>query len=509
MAEHKSIYRGENVRLTKPVSPLIVETCYPGPGKEINGRYAELRQKLKAFHAFDKAHLVMLYEQGHVTREEARKMFGVFRDIEAEGMEDVRDDTHENMHSGEYLLTSRLGKEIGGKLHLGRSSGDLTALGNLFTMLRRETKLLEKFNEFREALLKKAEENIDTVMPAYTHGQHAQPMTFAHYLLSLVCKFDRDFDRLRCFFERYDENPAGAAIISGSEFHLDQKRTAELLGFSRVSKNTLDAVWGRDWHLEAQADLTILFANIAQMSEDLYVWSTSEFNLVEFADALCGTSSIMPQKKNCHAVQYLRGLSGIGAKYFVENVYVFKNPTGAPVMDGQRIMDDLWRGYDEATVAMPLATEMIDTLTVNKDVMVERAGHYWATATDLAGEMVKEFDLPWRFAHQIVGTTVRIAIERQVLPLELTQDIVDEAAVLATGKPLGMTTENIRKALNPVNAVNNHDMIGGPAPVRIREELAEHWAVLEKDKEWLAAKQQQHKVAADKLEQAIDAILAD
>ncbi len=314
--------------------------------------------------------------------------------------------------------------------------------------------------------------------------------------------------RIRQFFERNDKSPAGAAILAGSEFGLDQTRMAELLGFGGVAYNTLDAVWGRDWHLEANAILSTLCETISQLCEDLFIFSMSEFGMVEFDDSLCGTSSIMPQKKNCHAVQYLKGLVGITTRYFVENAYIFKSGTGSPVMEGQRIMDDLWRVYDEMTAAMPLLGEMIETLTVNTDVMRARAGAYWATAADLAGSMVLGHNLPWRSAHQIVGATVRISIAKGVKPGELTAEIVNQAAAEVGETSPGMTTEEIRKALDPMSAIMKHDMIGAPAPVRVLEELADHRARLKADREWTQTQKRRHRQAAAMLENAIDKILA-
>ena len=375
-------------------------------------------------------------------------------------------------------------------------------------MLRRQLKLLESLNGLRTSLLRLAKENLETVMPGYTHGQHAQPTTFGHYLLSCVCAFDRDFQRIRQFYERFNVSPAGAAILVGSEFPLDMQRTCELLGFDRIMDNTLDAIWGRDWHLECYSLLLMLTTTIDRMCEDMFTWSASEFGMIEFDDSHCGTSSIMPQKKNCYSVQYLKSLGGITLGYLVENAVVYKAQTGAPVMEGQRIMDDIFAAYDEVETGLRLWSEAIDLLTVHGDRMEELAGKYWATAADLAGTMVLDFHTPWRIAHQITGASVRMALERGITPQQLTGALVDEAAVLVTGKPLGMTDSQVHTALDPKRSIQNHALHGGPAPVRTREELHLHQDRLLKDTAWLELQKQRHQKAATRLEEAIDTILS-
>ena len=502
-----AFYRSANIRLTKETSDNLKKTCYPGPDELINGKYARLRPQYLAFQAFDKAHIIMLCEQGWLSQKEAADMLAVLRELEEGDVEEARAATGEHWHAGEAILTQRLGKAKGGKMHLGRSSGDLLNVTYRYTLRQRLLALCGAFNEFRSAVLKVAEEHKNTVMPAYTHMQHAQPMTFGYYLASWAAAYDRDFERLRQFFARANVSPAGAAIIGGSEFQLDRARTCELLGFDKVSVNCFDSVWGRDVEIEAMSLITVLGGDIGRLAEDLLLWSTPEFRMVESDDALCGTSSIMPQKKNSYALEYLKGLPCFTSGACMEMAMVHKNPTSAPVLDWIRMMGDTWRCYDELITAIPLAEEVISTLKVNKELMRYRAGYYWATATDLAGVMVKECNIPWRQAHQITGITVRLGIERNLNPEEIGADLVREASRQFNGQDLEITDGQVRRAMNPEESVKNHNMPGGPAAERVAEELDVHKKILLDDRAWLEKQKIHNDNAAKLMESVIDRII--
>lgn len=502
-----SVYRGEGVRLKKETSQNLINTCYPGADETVMGKYARMRPQLPYFHAFDKAHLVMLVEEGLVSADIAKKMFAVFREVEQLGVEETRAATCEHMHSGEAILTARLGKEIGGSVHLGRSSGDLLTVSYRMAMRERLLAMCEQFNLMRKAVLKLADENLETVLPSYTHMRHAQPQTLAHYLGFWESSFDRDFERFKEYYKRLNMSPAGAAVVVGSDFPLNRERTCELLGFDEINLNTLDSIYSRDVEIEAHTILTVMAATLGRLCEDLLLWSSSEFAMVEIDDGLCGTSSIMPQKKNAYGVEYMKGLVGTCLGYLVESVTIYKNPPTATTFEWIRNLTDAWRAYDEVTTALPLMTETLETLTINKERMLQQAGACWDTATDLAGAIVRECNLPWRFGHQITGVVVRMAIDEGRKPQEVDSAFVDRAAEVIMGKPLHIDEDVIRRAMDPAHSVLAHNMPGGPAPQRMREELAIHHKKLESDVAWTAESRRKLETASQKLEAAIDAIM--
>jgi argininosuccinate lyase len=502
-----SVYRAANIRLAEGVRPELAEVCLPGPDETVLGRYARMAPQLAAFHAFDKAHIVMLMEEGLLPVADARAMLRVLRGLEASDAVMQRHATAEHMHSGEAILTETLGAEVAGKMHLGRSSGDLLAVSFRYTLRERLMRMADGLNALRHVLLALAREHVHTVMPGHTHLQHAQPDTFAHYLLAYASAFDRDAERVRQFHARLNLSPAGAAILNGSEFALNRDRVANLLGFDGLALNTRDAVWGRDLEIEAHAITVLLAGNFNRLSEDLMLWSSPEFGLVECADGFCGTSSIMPQKKNPNALECLKGVVATATGYLVSTAMVHKNPSTVPVFEWVRSMSDAWRGYDEMNSALPLMSAILQTLTVHGDRMERSAGRHWATATDLAAALVRHAGLPWRVAHQVTGITVRMAVESGIAPDELTPHMVDAASQQHLGRPLHLPEDVIRAALDPRASVGRHRMPGGPAPERVQEALALHDASLAADEAWATSARSQVDAAAQRLEAAIDAAL--
>lgn len=503
-----SVYRAENIRLTEDVRPELADICLPGPDESVLGQYARMRPQLEAFHAFDKAHIAMLAEEGLIDGAGARAMLAELRRIEAGDMVATRAATAEHMHSGEAILTAALGKDVAGTMHLGRSSGDLLAVSYRMTLRARLLTVVAQLDAVRRATLDLAWRHIDTVMPGCTHLQHAQPESFGHYLLSWASAFDRDAERIRQFYARLNLSPAGAAILNGSEFPLDRDRVAALLGFDGLALNTRDAVWGRDLEIEAQAVMTILAGDFNRFAEDLMLWSAPEFGFVETADGFCGTSSIMPQKKNPNALECLKGVVATTTGFLMSTVMVHKNPSTVPVFDWVRSMSDAWRCYDEVAGGLRLMAAVLGDLTVHGERMEAASARHWSTATDLAAAIVRHADIPWRAAHQITGITVRLAIEAGQTPATLSSALVDEAARQQIGRALSIPQAIIADALDARQSVARQQLPGGPARARVEEALAIHEAALAADLTWYGDTNARIAAAAAALEGAVDDLLA-
>ena len=502
-----SVYRAANVRLSEPVHPLLAQACLPGEDEGVLGKYARMRPQLAAFHAFDKAHVVMMAEQGLLARADAAAMLRVFRQMEEQGAEAVRAETGENMHSGEALLTQALGRDVSGKLHLGRSSGDLLAVAFRLTLRDRLLALCGALDGLRADVLALARRHAGTVMPGHTHLQHAQPMTFGYYLLSMLSGFDRDAERYRAFYARLNQSPAGAAILVGSAFALSRERVADLLGFDGLALNARDAVWGRDLEIESHALATMLAGNVNRLAEDLMLWSAPEYGMVESADGLCGTSSIMPQKKNPNALEHLKGLVATASGTLVSAIVVNKNPSAAPVFEWIHALTDHWRVHDELLLGLPLMGAVLQSLVVHEDRMEALAGRHGATVTDLAALIVEARGQSWRGAHQIAGIAVRLALSDGRLPGEIDAALLDRAGREFNGQPLGLSEQAVAQALDARASVARHSMPGGPAPDRMREALDLHARCLEADHQWLSQQTQRQAQAAQRLEAAIDGLL--
>jgi len=489
-------FRGTGVRLTE---------------EEIAGmREHESEEELPmlyAYHMFDKAHLVMLIEENIISGEDGIKMLNALREMEAEGVEEARLRVGGGMHSGEPYLIMKLSEDVGGRIHVGRSTGDLSRAGRRVKQRDSLLEVMGEINNFREALLKVAKEHIDTLMPGMTLGQHAQPITLGHLLLAWASVLERDFERLGETYQRINMSPAGAAIMTGSDFPINRWRTAELMGFNRPLKNTHDAILSPDDLLEDAAVLAILNANLGRWAEDIILWFTSEFRLIDIPDRFCGTSSIMPQKKNPVAMGGIKGAFSHAVGSLVTGFMAEKDPTGLPV-DHRYQTDALWRTFDDSSRNLKWFTDLLPSMKVNKELMKERAGAFWTQATDIAGALVKEKGLPWRTAHQIVGILVRLSYERGLKPQDVDTNLLDEAAIQYMNKPVGLSAESLKKALDPAEFVKGRTLYGGPAPEEVLRRISDFEERLKQDREKTVTLQEKIEEAAQKLENAIDALVS-
>ncbi len=491
-------YRTAGIRMTEEIAPSLL--AYRG------GR---VTWRLYAVHAFDKAHVTMLTEEGLIPREDGIVMLKALREMEAEGVDEVRERVSGGIHSGEQYLIRKLGEQIGGRMHLARSSGDLDEVSIRLPMRDLLLQVMDKVCQFRRVLIDLARQHVDTVMAGYTHAQHAQPSTWGHFLLSWVAVLERDCERLYLAFQHANRSAAGAAIMTGSDFPINRQRVAELLGCDSVEKNTWDAILSHDGLLETQASLAILHSSLARWSEDLMLFSTAEYGLIEFPDRFCGSSSIMPQKKNVNATQEIKGAAAESVGALMTNFLVQKAPTGVPIME----LEIPWIAYQNSarTILRDLdwMIEFMPALKVNKEFMARRAGEYWAQASDLVGALVREKGLPWRTAHQIVGILVRHSIEQGVKPRDVTPQMVDEAAIEYFDQPVELSNEALQVALDPAACVSRRTLYGGPAPSEVARRLPKYEQILADDLARVRAAQTRIKDAAAELERVIDQLVAE
>ncbi len=276
-------------------------------------------------------------------------------------------------------------------------------------------------------------------------------MTLAHLWLSWAANLARDFERLHGAYRRVNTSPAGAAIMVGSNFPVNRARTAELLGFDAVHENCADAILelNADDSLDMPAVIAILYHSMAKWADDIIQWTTSEYAFVDIPDRYCGTSSIMMQKKNVIGPAEVKGASAEALGCFVTSYHALKGTTGLPITERYYALDMLWRVADNAVRDLGWFCDLLPALEIRKEHMREQAWRHWATATDLAGALVRERDLPWRTAHQIVGILVRLCEERGLGPADVTPALLDEAAIAYHDVPAGLDQRSIAAALDP------------------------------------------------------------
>ncbi|WP_430510447.1 argininosuccinate lyase [Gottfriedia solisilvae] len=325
------------------------------------------------------------------------------------------EDIHMNIES---MLIEEIGP-VGGKLHTGRSRNDQVAT-DMHLYLRNKTELIIGLIEnVQSIIVKKAKQHVHTIMPGYTHLQRAQPVSFAHHLLAYFWMLERDKGRYKDSLKRINISPLGAGALAGTTFPINRKRTADLLGFSDIYLNSLDAVSDRDFIVEFLSHSALLMSHISRLSEELVIWSSQEFQFVELDDAFCTGSSIMPQKKNPDVPELLRGKTGRVYGSLIGLLTVLKALPLAYNKDMQEDKEGMFDTVYTVEGSLQLLSGIIESMKVNESKMYEAVQKDYSNATDLADYLVRK-NIPFRQAHEIVGKTVLYAIEEQKFLGELT-----------------------------------------------------------------------------------------
>ena len=496
-SEEYNGYRVAGIRLTAPQPRAIAEQ-----------RSEQAGPLIRAVHEFDKAHLVMLAEESLVPRDAAVAMLATLVETEETDVEAARAKAGGGVHSAEQLLIRRHGEEVGGWLALGRSSNDLGALCTRMIQRDALAAMMGALNRLRRAILSLAGQHLASVMPGYAYGRHGQPVTLGHQFAAWAAVFERDFERAAQAYRRINTSPAGAAVMTGSDFPVNRHRVAELLGFDHPIRNTFDAVMSRDTVLDSFSVMTILNGDVARLASDILLFSTHEYALADVPDEFCGTSSIMSQIRNPGILRLANGVSAASLGGFVTAVMAEKATTGESLVERSYALEALDRLHAETLRDLRVMQELLPRMRWDIGRMATQAGRYWAQATDVAGALVREKGLPWRSAHQIVGILVRYCDERGLAPSEVTTQLVDEAAVEYFDEPVGLSEQALAHALDPRHFVEARTAVyGGPAPEDVQLQIEELTTTLERDESLHTSAAGQLQAAAAQLREAISGLL--
>ncbi len=383
---------------------------------EVARRYSESasfdRQLYRHDIAGSIAHVTALVKAGIVSAAEQKQIEAGLRKIEKEldsgkfQWDAPLEDVHMNIESA---LTKKIG-ETGAKLHTARSRNDQIALDLRLYVKDQINRTSSQIKKLQTYLLDLAEKNVDVIMPGYTHLQRAQPILFAHYLLGQVEAFARDVERLDNGLERTDVLPLGSGALAGSTIVLDRALIARELGFARVSQNSLDAVSDRDFVCEFLFCLAMIGMHLSRVSEDLIIWSTIEFDFVEFSEGFSTGSSLMPQKKNPDMAELTRGKIGRLYGNLISILTTLKALPSSYNRDLQEDKEALFDSVDTISAALELCSAMLPELKINRERMEEAASDPNLFATDLAEYLVGK-GMAFREAHEIVGKLVANAID--------------------------------------------------------------------------------------------------
>ncbi|NLH45088.1 MAG: argininosuccinate lyase [Acholeplasmataceae bacterium] len=402
------------------------------------------------------AHATMLGRAGIIPVADAEEIVTglkqILADIEAGNFsfEVSLEDIHMNI---EARLTERIGS-AGARLHTARSRNDQVALDMHMYMKREVVEIGELLLKFEQVLLTVAKEHEKTLMPGYTHLQRAQPITFAHHLLAYFNMLQRDFRRLQGVWAGADIMPLGAGAIAGTTFPIDRFDVASQLNFADVYANSMDAVSDRDYVLEFLSFASILMMHLSRLSEEVCLWSSTEFAFIELDDAFATGSSMMPQKKNPDIAELVRGKTGRVYGHLQAMLVTVK---GLPLTYNKDLQEDkegLFDAIDTIKFSLAVYSDMIATMKVNVDKMEQAVSKDFSNATDLADYLVRK-GLPFRQAHEVVGKCVAYAIKNGKFLPEVTLTEYKEFSDLFE--------EDLLETLKPENCVAARTSYGGPA----------------------------------------------
>ncbi len=406
------------------------------------------------------AHARMLAEVGVLAQEELQQILegleGIAAEIEAGtfSWSIALEDVHMNIES---RLVATIG-DVGKKLHTGRSRNDQVATDIRLWLRDEVDTILAEITRLQEALLVLGEREAATIMPGFTHLQTAQPVTFGHHMMAWHEMLERDRGRLQDCRKRVNIMPLGAAALAGTTFPIDRSLTARLLGFDAPAENSLDAVSDRDFSIEFTAAASLLMMHLSRFSEELVLWTSEPFGLVELPDSFCTGSSIMPQKKNPDVPELVRGKSGRVVGHLMALLMLMKGQPLAYNKDNQEDKEPLFDTVDTLKGALKVYGDMMQTVEVRKERCRAAAAGGFSTATDLADYLVRA-GVPFRDAHEVVGKTVRYAIEQQRDLAELTLEELQRFSTVIASDIFDVLT------LEGSVAARNH--LGGTAPEQV------------------------------------------
>jgi argininosuccinate lyase len=434
----------------------------------------------------NRAHTTMLVEQEIIPGTIGKQILNALEQLEKEGIGALDLDTAvEDIHMAvENYVTSVMGPDAG-FMHTAKSRNDQVAT-DLKIALKEEIRGIQKeLLTFIEIILEMATENLDTLMVGYTHLQHAQPTTFAHHLLSYAQALKRDYGRLQDAYHRMDLCPLGSAALTTTSFPINRERTAELLGFSGPMENSIDGVSSRDFIAETVFALTMLGTTLSKICEELIIWSTYEFRMVELGDDFSSTSSIMPQKKNPDVAEIVRGKTAVLNGELVTILTIIKSLPQSYNRDLQEVTPHLWKATDTLSSALTITMGMLSSAKFKGERGEELARANFSAATELADLMVRDAGLPFRTAHQIVGRAVTVALDKGMKAEDIDTHFLDEISQELTGQTLNIDNAVVKKSLNPQEIIQSRKVIGGPAPSMVQEVIGNLRDFVEENKKVL------------------------
>jgi argininosuccinate lyase len=482
---------GVGSRLTTGPAPELVQTAF---ARELADQSALFRGMSLA----DMAHTVMLIEAGIIPLAEGVALLNALLNLDEYPSDFIPTPAAGDLYTNrEAWLAARTASV--GWLGAGRARRESTTTGYRITVRSDLLAFADALIKTGKTLSERADEYRSTLMADYTYLQSAQPTTFGHYLLGFVYPLLRDLERLQALYDRTNKSPAGCGSVNGSRLPQDRNRLAQLLGFDGLAHHARDAMWQPDGPIETLSVVVAALVNLDRLAEDLQIFATAEFDLVELAEGHSRASVIMPQKKNPYALAYVRGATNELTGLLTSVAALGRTPSGQ-VDNRVFIYGDVPRALWTAIGVATLMGGVLAAMSFQAPVAATRLANGYATATDLAEMITIETGLDFRTAHRIVGRMVREATGTNRTMRDLTTSDLDAAAQEILNRPLHLSEAAFVQATDPARAIAERQGIGGAAPEPLSDMLTECRATLDMYLSW-------HKEAAAKINGAEEALV--
>ena len=417
------------------------------------------------------AHAKMLGKCNIIPQEDAdlivKGLEGILSEYEAGKIEfnTSLEDIHMNVES---ILTERIGP-VAGRLHTARSRNDQVATDVRFYLRMETEKIIDCIENLQKVFISLAEDNIDIIMPGFTHTQHAQPILLSHHLMAYFEMLDRDKGRFKDCMERFNYLVLGSSALAGTTFPIDREFVAKELGFKAPTSNSIDSVSDRDFISEFLACASICMTHLSRLAEEIILWNTSEFKWINLDDSVTSGSSIMPQKKNPDAAELVRGKAGRVYGDLISILTIQKGLPQAYNRDLQEDKEPVFDAIETLSMCLDICSLMLSTATFNKEKMLKAAGESYSTATDIADYLTRG-GLPFREAHRQVGELVAYCVKNNKELLDLSFSEIKE--ICPTAK------EDIMNYLSVESSVNARKVFGGTANETVQKAIAKAEASL-------------------------------
>ena len=450
----------------------------------------------------NKAHTVMLMEQDIISREDGVKLLKALHSVVLKSRYDERiEDIHMYIEEEVFKI---IGTEKGGNLHVAKSRNDQVATA-IRMKLRQELIEIEKTIVcLQKALIDLAKDNTETIVIGHTHIQPAQPVTFGHQLISYIDSFQRDFDRIKEAYLRINRSPMGACALATTSFPISREKVTELLGFEGILENSIDAIGTRDFLIEAMWCHTVLAIDVGRIVEDLLLWSSYHFDMLELPNDFASTSSIMPQKKNPDILEVIRARMKLVIGYFTTCINTIIGLPSSYNLDFQEVTPLLWASMDQILECLSMLSKLIPNVHIKREVTLKKALESLSTSTELANVIVRKYGVPFRTAHNIVGGIAKHLVDKGFDHSMVTPKLISSISKEICDLDLKMDEKDVKSALDPKEFVKAHNVIGGPSPTEVKRAIMMRTKWIDVSKNWIEKSELELKNANDKLGRAID-----